>query len=58
MKKIIALCLLLVCISFGQDMIVRVYAPSKLSLKVLSPKYNLDIAAARAGTSSVGPRLR
>lgn len=49
MKRIVILCA--VCISpfLGQEMIVRVYAPSWKALKKISSDYALDIAGARGG---------
>ncbi len=48
MKKIIILLLIYVSIALSQDMIVRVYAPAWKDLTKISPKYDLDIASARA----------
>jgi len=49
MKKIVILCFVLILFSFSQEMIVRVYTSSWENLSRISPKYNLDIAAAHAG---------
>ncbi len=48
MKKIIILLLVCVSIALSQDMIVRVYACAWKDLEKVSPKYDLDIAGARA----------
>ena len=48
MRKIIILLLICVSIALSQDMIVRVYAPAWKDLTKISPKYDLDIASARA----------
>jgi len=49
MKRVIILFVAFAGIVFCQDMIVRVYSPSWEVLKRVSPKYELDIAGARAG---------
>ena len=49
MKRLVLVFLILSGLVIGQEMIVRVYAPSWRALKQISPKYLLDIAGARAG---------
>ncbi len=49
MKRIFLVLLIIIGFSLGQDMIVRVYAPSWDDLKKISPKHSLDIAGGRAG---------
>jgi hypothetical protein len=48
MRKIIVALLVLISFALAQDMIVRVYAPNWQDLEKISPKYDLDIASARA----------
>ena len=49
MRKIIVALLVLISFAMAQDMIVRVYAPNWQDIEKISPKYDLDIASARAG---------
>jgi len=49
MKKVFILCILCAGIMLAQDMVIRVYAPNWQDLEKISPKYDLDIAGARAG---------
>jgi hypothetical protein len=38
-----------VCVASGQEMLVRVYAPSWDALRAISPKHSFDVAGAKAG---------
>ncbi len=49
MKRLIFVFLILAGFIMAQEMIVRVYASNWQALRQISPKYQLDIAAARAG---------
>ena len=49
MKKIFLAVLMIIGLISAQNMIVRVYAPHWQELEKISPKYELDIAGARAG---------
>jgi hypothetical protein len=49
MRTIMILVLIFTGVLYGQDMIVRVYAPDWQSLKPISEKYDLDIASSKRG---------